>query len=264
MSRNLLHSVMAAAFLLTLLAACAPTPEPAFRPEVILPFSEETATVPDALDQRLIQHELWRTRLGLADCLNDARGPEAGAVNLVRLDMFISRYGAVDSVAVAGARLAGETEACLAGVVRTWLLSDEHDEERRYRFTLPLSSRITDMRVGGELGDGADDGRAMRAVTILMYRNRARLAECYLVAREVDVPTPRLDCGGMVVMRLRVDDEGKVTGARVMESTMPAGLLDSCLAEVTTRWKLPVDRETAFEFPVQVQGDCGTERVTRR
>ena len=234
-----------AAFALAALFGCAqPPPFP-------LPFSVQVATVPDSVDQMLMQMELWRTRVGLSECLVDTSDRQRKArVNLVTLDLFVSPYGMVDSVAAGSLRATPDMLDCVRQVVRTWLLG-EHPKPHRYRFTLPMSARLAEAEMGGPVeAEREVDRYMMRAITVFLYRSGQSMATCYLLARPIASPVSIPDYGGLVVMRFDVAPEGDILEARVVESTIRNPEVDSCLVRTVRTWTLPRNSGGAIEFPI--------------
>lgn len=243
------------------LVACAPR----YGPPPAPPFSRQQATVPDSVDQMLLYMELWRTRLGLSECLVDTAedGPQA-RVSLVTLDLFVSSYGTVDSVAAASRRATPRMLDCARQVVRTWMLG-EHPAPQRYRFTMPMSPRLAEAELGGPLDARVEaDRQTMRGVMVGLHRSRQSLAECYLFARPVRTPMGAPTSGGMVVVRFIATPEGDVTDAAVVESTVPTTGLDSCLVATVRGWKLPEGRGGVFEFPITFAPEEGAAPTTAR
>ncbi len=237
------------AVLLVALAGCAtriPAPPPP------APFGQDVAVVPDSLDRMLLQMELWRTRLGLSDCLTDTTddGVEA-RVSLVTLDLFVSPYGSVDSVSARSSRATPQMITCVRDVVRTWYLSED-PAPRRYRFTLPMSARLAEAELGGPVDAADPDGRrVMRSVMMLLWSSRQTLAECYLMARPVPFPVGELSySGGLVVVRFSIHPDGMTSGVRIVESTLNEPELDTCLIRTIAGWRMPRGQDGLFEFPI--------------
>jgi len=224
---------------------------PSYGPPVAPPFSTQVATVPDSLDRMLLQMELWRTRMGLSECLLDTTDEGIMArVSLITLDLFVSPYGSVDSVAATSARATPRMLSCVRHVVRTWFLS-EHPQPKRYRFTLPMSPRLAEAEMGGPVdAQLASDRQVMRAISVFLYNSSHSMATCYLLARPVTSPALSTDYGGMVVVRFSVTPEGEITDAAVVESTIQNPQVDSCLVRTVRTWKVPPNNGGAFEFPI--------------
>jgi len=232
---------------LAALAGCVQPPPPAVPP----PFSVEAATVPDSVDQMLMQMELWRTRLGLSECLLDTSdGQNQARVSLITLDLFVSPEGLVDSVAAASARTTPGMLECVRQVVRTWLLG-EQPSPRRYRFTLPMSARLAEAEVGGPVDASLEvDRYVMRAIAVFLYHSAQTMAGCYLLARPVTSPVSLPDYGGLVVIRFDVAPEGEVLNVSVVESTIRSPGVDSCLVRTVRMWTLPRNDGGMIEFPI--------------
>lgn len=237
-------------FLLSVLLAlvgCFQPPPPPVSP----PFSEEKAIVPDSIDQMLMQMELWRTRLGLSECLVDtSNGKPQARVSLVTLDLFVSPEGLVDSATATSARATPEMLDCVRQVVRTWLLG-ENPNHRRYRFTLPMSARLAEAEMGGPVDARLEvDRYVMRGIVVFLYQSGKSMASCYLLARPITSPVSMPDYGGLVVMRLDAAPEGEVIEAEVVESTVHSPHMDSCLIQMARTWKLPRNSGGTIEFPI--------------
>jgi TonB family protein len=226
---------------------CAPT-----GPPPPLPFSQQVATVPDDLDLALMQIELWRTRYGLSDCLVDTTNDGlVSRVNLISLDLYVSTFGSIDSAMARGTRIDNRMTSCVREVIRTWVLS-EQSVPRRYRFTLPMSHRLSTAEIGGPVDASVDDDQhIMRSIMVLLWRSSQPVAECYLVARPFTQPTVvDSDRGGIVVVRMNVEPDGTTQDIEIVESTIGETGLDSCLVNTMANWRLPRGADGAFEFPI--------------
>ena len=232
------------------------TPPP-LPPEI--PFSISAATVPDSLDQRLLAWEFWRTRKGLADGLLDTTdaGPEA-RVGLVRLDMFVSPWGSVDSVRVRSERTTARMDDAIRQVVRTWSLGDL-GHSRRYRFTVPMSAHLSDGFVGGSVQPGNASDDAMRLMLIRLYETRHTMTQCYRLGEQIEEPE-----GGdeTIIVRVGVTDEGRVGEADVVEATARNAVRDSCLTDMVRSWQFPASASGVYELPIRFAGTHRQQRVT--
>lgn len=225
------------------------------------PFGQDWITIPDSTDQMLLQMELWRTRLGVSECLVDTteNGIEA-RVGLVTLDLYVSPDGIIDSVRAQSPRATPLMMECLRDVVRTWVVgTNEH--RRQYRFTLPMSARLADADLGGPLDANKDDRQTMRSVMGLLWKSGPSLAECYLMARPVLFPSGggQLAGGGLVVVRFDVTPNGRVQDARIVESTIRGFGMDSCLVSTILDWRLPRGKGGTFEFPINFSPEYTAE-----
>jgi TonB family protein len=216
------------------------------------PFGQDWITIPDSTDQMLLQMELWRTRLGVSECLVDTtkNGIEA-RVGLVTLDLYVSPDGIIDSARTQSPRATPQMMDCLRDVVRTWVVGTT-DNRRQYRFTLPMSARLADADLGGPLNADREDRQTMRSVMGLLWRSGPSLAECYLMARPVLLPSGGSHGagGGLVVVRFDVTPDGRVQDVRIVESTIRGFGMDSCLVNTILDWRLPRGKGGAFEFPI--------------
>ncbi len=216
------------------------------------PFSSRVAIVPESTDQFLMNLEFWRTRFGLSECMSDTTDSGVTArVSLVTLDLFVSPYGSVDSVAATSARATPRMLDCVRQVVRTWSLG-EYPFPRRYRFTLPMSSRLATLDIGGPVDAAAPvDRRISTGVMLMLNASAPALSECYLSARPVVDPMGEgAGVAGTVVVRFRANFDGSVSDVEVVESTNSATGIDSCLVRAVGEWRLPFSEGGVFEFPM--------------